>query len=60
MDHMFRLDFSRGTVDRIDPNVPPRGWQPSPFGAEREMPRLRRGKHDDESEGAARDEPEEG
>lgn len=28
---MFRLDFSRGTVKKIDPGIPPRGWhEPSP------------------------------
>lgn len=31
MEDMYRLDFSRGTVEKIDPSTPPRGWhEPSP------------------------------
>lgn len=27
MEDMYRLDFSRGTVEKIDSRTPPRGWQ---------------------------------
>ncbi len=33
---MFRLDFSRGTVEKIDPSIPPRGWQAPLANSERE------------------------
>jgi hypothetical protein len=39
---MFRLDFSRGTVEKIDPSVPPRGWQ-APIANPRRDPAPHRG-----------------
>jgi hypothetical protein len=31
MEDMYRLDFGRGTVEKIDSSIPPRGWhEPSP------------------------------
>ncbi|MDX6681989.1 MAG: hypothetical protein QOG94_2028 [Solirubrobacteraceae bacterium] len=38
MEDMFRLDFSRGTVDKIDSSIPPRGWHDPSAGTERETP----------------------
>lgn len=42
MKDMFRLDFSRGTVDKIDSSIPPRGWQHA-SGTDREAPPQRTG-----------------
>lgn len=43
MDTMYHLDFSRGTVEKIDASVPPRGWQGPSTETERETPPQRRG-----------------
>ena len=37
MSEMFRLDFSRGTVEKIDASVPPRGWQEPAPGPDRDV-----------------------
>jgi hypothetical protein len=42
MKDMYRLDFTRGKLDKIDSNIPPRGWQDS-AGAGQETPPERRG-----------------
>ena len=38
MDPMFRLDFSRGTVEKIDSSIPPRGWQATAANPNRDTP----------------------
>jgi len=35
---MFRLDFSRGTVEKIDSSIPPRGWQATAANPNRDTP----------------------
>jgi hypothetical protein len=43
MGDMFHLDFSRGTVDKIDSSIPPRGWHDPSAGRKRETPPQRTG-----------------
>jgi len=43
METMFRLDFSRGTVEKIDASIPPRGWRDTSSDTERDAPPQRAG-----------------
>ena len=43
MEEMYRLDFSRGTVEKIDSRIPPRGWQDASADSGREASPRRAG-----------------
>jgi hypothetical protein len=59
MEDMFRLDFTRGTVDKIDSSVPPRGWRDPSADTEREKPPRRDGYSFGAAATAPRAEPDE-